>query len=111
MQFISWLIRIFLFVIALGFAITNTQTTELSFFMSPVTWKAPLVIILLAFFVAGVLMGLLAVVPTLYRNRREIARLRKEVALAVRAQATPAAAPSADTPAPEPASGALVPRI
>jgi hypothetical protein len=40
-------------------------------------WSAPLVLFLLAFFAAGASLGLLALVPTLVRQRREINRLRR----------------------------------
>jgi hypothetical protein len=43
-------------------------------------WEAPLVFILLTVFVAGVVIGLLAWVPTVVRQRREIGRLRKGAA-------------------------------
>jgi uncharacterized integral membrane protein len=43
-------------------------------------WEAPLVFVLLVAFVAGLLIGLLAWVPTVMRHRREIGRLRKSAA-------------------------------
>lgn len=97
MRLISWIFRIFLFLVALGFAVTNTTVTELHFFGMTTVWRAPLVIFLLVFFAAGTVMGLLAVLPTVYRQRRENGRLRKELKLAV----PPAAAlpPTADVPA------------
>ena len=85
---VSWIVRAVLFLAALGFALSNTNVTELRFFGVDIVWRAPLVIFLLAFFGAGSALGLLAVVPTLYRQRREISRLRREV----RATARPAPA-------------------
>ena len=86
MRVVSWIFRAILFLAALGFALSNTAVTELRFFGVDYVWRAPLVIFLLAFFGAGAALGLLAVVPTLYRQRREIGRLRREV----RATARPA---------------------
>jgi hypothetical protein len=43
-------------------------------------WEGPLVFVLLLSFVGGVLIGLLAWVPTVVRQRREIGRLRKTIA-------------------------------
>ena len=79
MRFLSWLLRAVLFVVALGFALSNTRTTELRFFGFDFVWSAPLVVFLLIFFVAGLVVGLVAVVPTWYRQRREISRLRRQV--------------------------------
>lgn len=79
MRLLSWIFRTLLFLAALGFALSNTRITELRFFGVDFVWSAPLVIFLLAFFAAGVVLGLLAVVPTLYRQRREIGRLRREL--------------------------------
>lgn len=98
MRLISWIFRIFLFLIALGFAVTNTAPTELHFFGMTSVWRAPLIVFLLVFFAAGTVMGLLAVVPMLFRYRREIGRMRKELKL----NAAPVSQdpPSADVPNP-----------
>lgn len=79
MRIISWIFNFVLFLIALGFALSNTATTELRFLVGDLTWRAPLVIFLLIFFAAGVLVGLIAAVPALFRQRREIARLSREL--------------------------------
>ncbi|MFP5462731.1 MAG: lipopolysaccharide assembly protein LapA domain-containing protein [Gammaproteobacteria bacterium] len=98
MRVVSWIVRAILFLAALGFALSNTAVTELRFFGVDLVWRAPLVIFLLAFFGAGAALGLLAVVPTLYRQRREIGRLRREV----RATARPAPAGGAAVQPPSP---------
>jgi putative membrane protein len=100
MRLISWLFRILLFVVALGFALSNTGVTELRFFGVELVWRAPLVIFLLVFFAAGALLGLLGVVPTWFRLRREIGRLRRELRVMEKSAATPAAAPPPDVPLP-----------
>ena len=107
MRLISWIFRIFLFLVALGFAVTNTTVTELHFFGMTTVWRAPLVIFLLVFFAAGTVMGLLAVLPTVYRQRREATRLRKELKLL--AQPTPVVQPSPDVPGPIDASDPSAP--
>ncbi len=99
MRLISWIFRILLFVAALGFALSNTGITELRFFGVELTWRAPLVIFLLVFFAAGALLGLLGVVPTWFRLRREISRLRRELRVAEKTAGIPAAAPPPDVPA------------
>lgn len=81
MRLLSWILKLALFVAALGFALFNTAPVDLHFFGSAVSWSAPLVIFLLLFFAAGAAFGLLAVVPTLFRQRRELGRLRRELKL------------------------------
>jgi putative membrane protein len=82
MRIISWLFRGLLFLVALGFALSNTGVTELRFFGLEIVWRAPLVVFLLAFLAAGAVLGLLAVVPTWFRMRRELSRLRRELRVA-----------------------------
>ncbi len=95
MRLLTWIFNLTLFLLALGFAVSNTATTELHFLPvgKEAVWSAPLVIFLLVFFAAGVVVGLLAGVPSYFRNRREISRLRKEIKVALRAQAATAERP------------------
>jgi lipopolysaccharide assembly protein A len=87
MRLVSWIFRAFLFLVALGFALTNQDIATLRFFgASNFEWRAPMVIFLLVFFAAGTVLGLIAVVPTLFRQRREIGRLRKQLTVANKAQ-------------------------
>ena len=103
MRLVSWIFRAFLFLVALGFALTNQDIATLRFFgASSFEWRAPMVIFLLVFFAAGTVLGLIAVVPTLFRQRREIGRLRKQVTLASKAQ------PAAQPPLAETSSAIIV---
>ncbi len=99
MRVVAWLFRIALFLAALGFALSNTGVTELRFFGVELVWRAPLVLFLLVFFAAGALLGLLGIVPTWFRMRREIGRLRRELRAAEKAAAAAnPRAPTADVP-------------
>jgi lipopolysaccharide assembly protein A len=71
-----------LFIAALGFAVSNTAITELKFWGLDLFWRAPLVVFLLIFFAAGVAVGLLAVAPTLFKQRREVGKLKKSISKA-----------------------------
>jgi len=83
MRILSWIFYLGLFVLALGFALSNTEPVELRLFSGYASsWRAPLVVFLLAFLGIGAVLGLLAAVPSLFRARREIAHLRKELRLA-----------------------------
>ena len=109
MRFLTWLFNLALFVAALGFALSNTASVELRFLVGQLSWHAPLVVFLLIFLIAGVVLGLLAAVPSLFRQRREIARLTRALHHAERAvdePPTPAvAAASTKEPLPDPATG------
>lgn len=91
MRFLAWVLRVALFFAALGFAITNTDPVVLRFFGLDVSWRAPLVVFLLIFFVAGAALGLLGVLPSLYRQRREIGRLKREIKLSAKTLQPPVA--------------------
>ncbi|MFA7504908.1 MAG: lipopolysaccharide assembly protein LapA domain-containing protein [Burkholderiaceae bacterium] len=95
MRVVAWIFNLLLFLIALGFALSNTTVTELRFFLfgDGFAWRAPLVIFLLLFFVAGAVVGLLAAFPSFFRNRRELARLRRELRLREARENESAAAP------------------
>jgi putative membrane protein len=76
MKLLAWAVRIALFVILLAFAAKNTDPVSLKFYFE-LAWQAPLVAVLLAFFLGGVLLGLMAMLGTFFAQRREIARLQK----------------------------------
>ncbi len=76
MRFVNWTLRLVVFLALVAFAAKNTEPVTLRFYFD-LAWQAPLVVLLLAFFTAGALLGLLATVGTLLRQRRELARLRR----------------------------------
>lgn len=75
MQYLSWLIRFLLVLLLAGFAFQNAEVVTLNYF--GYAWKAPLVLIILAFFIVGVMAGLLAISTTLYKQKREITTLKR----------------------------------
>jgi uncharacterized integral membrane protein len=79
MQAFVWFIRLCIVLILVWFAVKNSQDVTIKGLPGQV-WEAPLVFILLAVFIAGVVIGLLAWVPTVVRQRRELGRLRKGAA-------------------------------
>ena len=76
MRIITWAIRIALFILLLALAAKNTDPVALKFYFD-LAWQAPLAVVLLAFFAAGVVLGLLAMFGSWYAQRREIARLQR----------------------------------
>ncbi|MGI4812639.1 MAG: LapA family protein [Janthinobacterium lividum] len=87
MKFFVWLIRAMVFVVLLILALANTQDASLNLLANR-AWTAPLILIGLAFFVVGLLAGALAVLPKLFRQRREIGRLRRELKVLRATQST-----------------------
>jgi lipopolysaccharide assembly protein A len=92
MQALAWIFRIVIVLVLVWFAVRNSQPVTLHG-LPEQSWQAPLVFVVLVAFVGGVVIGLLAWLPTVVRQRREVGRLRKSVA-------TPAAVPVPAVPAP-----------
>jgi putative membrane protein len=93
MLLLSWLFKLGLFLVMMGFALSNTDTATLRFFGIPeFEWRAPLVLFLLLFFAAGALIGVIATMPLVLRQRRSIGRLRRDADSATKAAARAAEA-------------------
>ena len=78
MRIVTWAIRVVVFVLLIAFAAKNVEPVTLRFYFD-LAVQAPLVLLLFAFFAAGALFGVLALVGTLLRQRREIGLLRRRV--------------------------------
>jgi lipopolysaccharide assembly protein A len=100
MKIITRLVAVMLFILFFGFAVKNTQEVGLRFFFG-YERHDPLVLLLLGFFIAGAILGVLAMTPTVLRYRREVARHKKNV-LAMQQDAE--TAQQAPTPVPQPDS-------
>ena len=70
MGYLTWALRIFLLLVFFLFAQKNFEMTSLRFYFD-LEWRAPLILMLLVFFVLGVILTLLALLPRLLRQRRE----------------------------------------
>ena len=78
MKYLLWIFRILVFVILLGFALKNTDPVAVQFWLG-MQWEAPVVFVLLAAFVLGAIGGVLASLGVIFRRRREIVSLRKQL--------------------------------
>ncbi|MDR3299389.1 MAG: LapA family protein [Candidatus Accumulibacter sp.] len=76
MRVILWCCRIFIFLFLLAFAVKNSAPVSIRFFFDT-SWQAPLIIVALAFFAAGMALGVLALCGTVFGLRREISRLKR----------------------------------
>ena len=88
MRIVTWALWLVVFLVLVGFVAKNVEPATLRFYFD-LGFEAPLVELLFAAFAAGSLFGIVALLPRVLRQRREIARLRRED----RARAEPPAPP------------------
>ena len=84
MKYLMWLLKAAIFFTLFAFALNNQQDVTVHFFFGT-QWRAPLVLVVLAAFALGLVIGALGMVPRWWKHR----------ALARRAQQGPAQAPPA----------------
>ncbi|MFY9477618.1 MAG: LapA family protein [Pseudomonadota bacterium] len=98
MRALTWLWRAFLFFVLFAFALKNQHVVDVRGFFG-YSWQAPMVFVMLGVFGLGCAAGVVAMVPSWWRHRRDA---RKRLHLI--AEQAPAAE---DTPAAPDTSGAL----
>ncbi len=69
MKYILWLLKAAIFFTLFAFALNNQQVVSVNFFFGTL-WQAPLVLVVLATFSAGVALGVLVMMPRWWKNRR-----------------------------------------
>jgi uncharacterized integral membrane protein len=77
MRIVTWAIRLVLFVLLIALAAKNIEPVTLRFYFD-MALQAPLIVLLFAAFAAGAVFGLLALLTTVLRQRREISILKKQ---------------------------------
>jgi uncharacterized integral membrane protein len=97
MPLLTWTVRLILFVVLLAFAVKNTDPVTLRFYFD-LAWQGPLVVVLFGVLAVGALLGIAATTGRLVRQRREIARLRRELrqGVSMTTRETHAAPPAID---------------
>ena len=78
MRIVTWTIRLIVFLLLVAFAAKNADPVTLRFYFD-LALQTPLVLALFVFFAAGTLFGMLALLGTVLRQRREISVLKKKV--------------------------------
>lgn len=86
MRWVNWTIRLVLLVFLVALAAKNVDPVTVRFYFD-VVLSAPLIVVLFATFTLGAVFGVLALLGTLLRQRREISSLRSQ------SRATPPAPP------------------
>lgn len=80
MKYLIWSLRALLFLLLLGFALKNDQPVVLRYFFG-YEWQTSLVVVLLCFFALGIAVGLLALFASMFKLRRELSAVKRELQL------------------------------
>lgn len=78
MRYIWLAAKVLVFLLLLAFAVSNRHPVDFYFILG-YAWNVPLIIILFLFFALGAALGLSACFMRLYRVRRELQALRREL--------------------------------
>jgi putative membrane protein len=78
MRYVIGILKFALFVLVLTFAIRNTETVTVRYFLGW-EWQSPLIFVLLIAFCAGIALGLAAGLGRMFKQRREIAALNRKL--------------------------------
>lgn len=78
MRYLSLISGTILFLLALGFALKNGDSVTLHYFLG-YQWQAPLILILMTAFSLGTAAGIAATLGLVFKQRREIQKLRREI--------------------------------
>jgi uncharacterized integral membrane protein len=88
MRYLSWIAKLLLFLLLLGFALKNTEPVAVRYFLGQ-EWRAPLSLVLLLFFGAGAALGVAAVFGVAWRLRRELDAQRRGTGEPTKGRAEP----------------------
>lgn len=81
MKYILWLLKAAIFFTLFAFALNNQQDTAVHFFFGA-EWRAPLVLVVLAAFAIGLVVGALGMVPRWWKHRMAARRAHQRIASA-----------------------------
>ena len=76
--FLKWLLKAAIFFTLFAFALNNQHDATVYFFFGT-RWTAPMVIVVLTSFAAGLVIGVLGMVPRWWRHRRVAALAHKNL--------------------------------
>jgi putative membrane protein len=68
-KYVLWLLKAAIFFTLFAFALNNQQVVSVNFFFGTL-WQAPLVLVVLASFSAGLVLGVLVMMPRWWKKRR-----------------------------------------
>ena len=100
MKYLLWLLKAVIFFTLFAFALNNQRDVVVHFFFGS-QWQAPLVLVVLLAFSAGVIVGIVGMVPRWWKHRKAAQRAASQPpaaeAAAPAAAATSEASFKADT--------------
>ena len=77
MRYVLWLAAPVVFLFFVTLAVKNLDPVDVRYFLG-YEWRAPLIFVLLIFFIVGAMLGILAMLGHVVRQRRELTVLRRE---------------------------------
>ena len=77
MKYLTWLLKAAIFFTLFAFALNNQQDATVHFFFGT-QWSAPMVLVVLAAFALGLVVGALGMVPRWWKQRSAARRARPE---------------------------------
>jgi len=86
-RYLGLALKLLVFLLVLGFALKNSHSVIFYSYLGYI-WQAPLIVMLGLAFVLGALSGVLALLPTLFRLRRELGRKPQATELDTTTQTT-----------------------
>lgn len=78
MRYLSRLLGLVLFLLALGFAVKNSDPILVRYYLG-YQWQAPLALVVLVFLGAGAVLGVIGSLGFIFKQRREILGLKREL--------------------------------
>ncbi|WP_298208586.1 lipopolysaccharide assembly LapA domain-containing protein [Acidovorax sp.] len=101
MKYFLWLLKAAIFFTLFAFALNNQQDATVHFFFGT-QWRAPLVLVVLTAFSAGLAVGVLGMVPRWWKHRTAARKAQTSTTAApAQAEATANATPPAPPPPPD----------
>jgi lipopolysaccharide assembly protein A len=76
MKYLMWLLKAAIFFTLFAFALNNQQDVTVHFFFGT-SWRAPLVLVVLAAFALGLAIGALGMVPRWWKHRVAARRVQQ----------------------------------
>lgn len=73
MKYLAWLLKAAIFFTLFAFALNNQHPVTVHFFFGT-QWQAPLVLVVLAVFAAGLVLGVLGMAPRWWKHRARARR-------------------------------------
>ena len=94
MKYLLWLLKAAIFFTLFAFALNNQQDATVYFFFGTY-WRAPLVLVVLAAFAGGLVVGALGMLPGWWKHRAAAAQVPATPEAQTPTPSTAAAAPAA----------------